>query len=163
MKIPEDLKIAIHEPDPPPRYRAKRRGEILHRVLALYGKGRDLEEIVLWALNLEGESPSDWDLEGELLEPMRRLLRDPKAGPLIEAEGMAEVEVVDARGKTHRIDKLVLGEGEVHVIEFKVSRPEEAHREQLRLYLDLLGEIFPGKRRKGWLIYVEQPLVEEVL
>lgn len=162
MKIPEELRIVTHDADPPERHRAKRRGEVIHRALALLAKGGDLEDAVLWALNLEGEPPSDWDLEGDFLGPLRRLLAIPEASRWVEAEGMEEVEVVDPQGRVHRLDKLVVGGEEVHVIEFKASSPQASHREQLRLYLNLVKDLFPDKAVRGWLIYVDQALVEEL-
>lgn len=162
MKIPEELRIVTHEADPPERLRAKRRGEVIHRALALLGRVEDLEKAVLWALNLMGEPLSDWDLEEEFMAPLRGLLTNPQAARWVQAEGMEEVEVVDPEGRVHRLDKLVVGEGEVHVIEFKASDPQPSHREQLRLYLYLVKDLFPDKAVRGWLIYVDQVLVEEL-
>lgn len=162
MKVLEKLKIVTHEPETPPGRRARRRGEIIHQALALCETAKDLEGAVRGALELLGESPKDWDLQ-ELLDPLRRLFAVERFGEWLRKEGYPELEVVDSSGRVHRIDRVVLDGDTLHVLEYKVGERERGHEEQVRLYAELLKELFPTKRIKGWLIYVDQALIVEVL
>jgi ATP-dependent exoDNAse (exonuclease V) beta subunit len=51
------------------------------------------------------------------------------------------------------IDCLVIGDGEVTVIEFKTGRKRAEHQTQLDVYVDAARELFPGARVSGALIY----------
>ena len=158
----EKLKIVTHEPETPAGRKAKRRGEIIHQALALWEITGNPEDAIRGALELLGESPREWDLQ-ELLGPLRRLFALEKFRQWLQKEGYCELEVIDGSGRSHRMDRLVIDGDTLHVLEYKVGEREEGHKEQVRLYAGLLKELFPAKRIKGWLIYVDQALIIEVL
>ncbi len=62
-----------------------------------------------------------------------------------------------------RLDRLQVGADEVLVIDFKTG-PEksEAHKSQMAGYLDAVGPLFPGRKCRGYLLYVDRAEVEEV-
>jgi ATP-dependent exoDNAse (exonuclease V) beta subunit len=69
---------------------------------------------------------------------------------------LREVEVVDAKGELHRIDRVVISEEVLEVIDFKVGRQEEDHPAQVALYKGLVKDMF---RRPvlGYLLYIDEP------
>jgi len=68
-----------------------------------------------------------------------------------------EKEVVDSAGNTKRIDKLVIGEKEVWVVDYKISEKEsEEHRKQIVEYMRIVSEIYPDRKVRGFLLYATE-------
>jgi len=62
-----------------------------------------------------------------------------------------------------RLDRLQVGPEEVLVVDYKTGREKsDAYRDQMRGYLEAIGPLFPGKRRRAFLLYVDRGEVEEV-
>lgn len=62
-----------------------------------------------------------------------------------------------------RLDRLQIGPDEVIVIDYKTGGEiSSAHRNQIRMYLDAIGPLFPGRRRRAFLLYLDRDEVEEV-
>ncbi len=166
---PPEIKIHTHHislVEDPERIRSAHRGELIH--LALYfldhftGR-KGIERAVLQALSLQGGDWGRWELEKDYLRPIFRALSLPQARPWFE-EGdpnLREIEVVDARGELHRIDRLVIGEETLDVIDYKVGHREEGHLAQVALYKGLVEAIFRRPTR-GYLLYIDEPAVVAV-
>ncbi len=74
-----------------------------------------------------------------------------------------ECEIVDGRGNTKRIDRLIVSDDEVKVIDYKSSRVGyEEQCEQVREYMRILREVYPDRKIMGYLIYFDEGSVEEV-
>ncbi len=77
-----------------------------------------------------------------------------------------EKDIVNNSGAApefRRLDRLQVGADEVLVIDFKTG-PEksEGYRTQVAGYLDAVGPLFPGRKCRGFLLYVDRGEVEEV-
>ena len=74
-----------------------------------------------------------------------------------------EVEVIDEKGNTHRIDRLVIDRDRVTVIDYKTGedQPRE-YVKQVKRYMELVGRMFPGRKISGYLAYFDLQKVEEV-
>ncbi|MFH1289015.1 MAG: hypothetical protein ABII25_10030, partial [bacterium] len=69
-----------------------------------------------------------------------------------------EKEVVDRFGNTKRIDRLIVKENEVWVIEYKTKLESSLnYKEQLDNYVSLAKELFPKKQIKGFAIPLAPP------
>jgi ATP-dependent exoDNAse (exonuclease V) beta subunit len=81
------------------------------------------------------------------------------------AKVFCEKEVVNSFGDTKRIDRLIVSEKEIWVIDYKSSRSEATagHQKQVREYMAIVGQIYPGKTAKGYLIYLDAAQVEEIV
>jgi len=74
-----------------------------------------------------------------------------------------EREIVDSRGDTKRIDRMIVRAGAVDIIDFKSSREEEeSHVRQVKSYLKVAAELYASKNVRGWLIYLNDRSVQEV-
>ncbi len=77
-----------------------------------------------------------------------------------------EKEVVDNSGALpvfRRLDRLQVGADEVLVIDFKTgSEKSEEHRTQMTGYLGSVAPLFPGRKCRGFLLYVDRGEIEEV-
>jgi len=79
------------------------------------------------------------------------------------AEVYQEIEVANRYGQRKRIDRLILTQGEVWVIDYKSSLTNEAEYEaQVREYMEIVGELHPRRRVKGFIIYLNELTVKEV-
>jgi ATP-dependent exoDNAse (exonuclease V) beta subunit len=68
----------------------------------------------------------------------------------------AEPEILLPTGKTFRPDRIVFGEREITVIDFKTGKPEVQHKDQVRHYINLMHEM-GYTNTKGVLLYVSEP------
>ena len=164
------------------------RGEILHRILSHIGnlageisshlasprrgeekgEGEYVDSVIGAAMKavqseyLQGT--------GEWAEPekkVRQLLGDPQFKPFFFlAEGEAvfpEREVVDSRGNTRRIDRLIVKQGRVEIIDYKSSGEGlSEHRKQLAEYIGIVEEIYLDWEIRGVLIYLDSLKMVEV-
>lgn len=145
------------------------RGEVLHCMLSSLGdlSGEDSGAAVSRAAESARESfPLARGLS-ECEAAVRRLLARPEAReiffPGCGAAVFTEKEVVDAQGRTHRIDRLIVYPGSVRVVDWKSSAANrEAHAAQMRGYAELVGERYPGRRVRCSLVYLDSGEVEDV-
>ncbi len=136
-------------------------------------EGRDLG-IALHEALADPEAPASDHVRGLLKD----FLSAPSVRPLFrEGDGRVytEYEVVDRYGRTRRIDRLIVGEDRVTVVDFKTSRSDDLHAckggglpsplagvTQVREYIRLLREVFPGKEFRGFLAYIIDKEVVDV-
>ncbi len=74
-----------------------------------------------------------------------------------DAEVFTEYEIVDAGGRTFRIDRLVLREAVVEVIEFKTGEEyTEEHLQQLSTYHSLIRRLYPSRKVESYLFYIDE-------
>ena len=73
-----------------------------------------------------------------------------------------EQNVVDAVGKLHRIDRLVIDPDGVTVIDYKTGSEDPEHHEQVSEYVGLVRAIYPGKTVRGILAYIDLNIIREV-
>ena len=75
-----------------------------------------------------------------------------------------EYELVDSAGHSHRIDRLLVDQDRVTVLDFKTSRKEDVEQDitQVRRYKELLAGLFPGHTVLGKLVFVREREVVDV-
>ncbi|MBN1254689.1 MAG: hypothetical protein JXA50_05390 [Deltaproteobacteria bacterium] len=163
------IKISHHPVflgEDPARIASIQRGELIHRALSLldhFSGNEDVEKVILQAFALHGVDTMRWNIEKDYLKPLLAVLSLPlvnswfKPGVL----NLREVEIVDAHGAVHRIDRLIIGTEILEVIDFKLGRREEEHRAQVRLYTELVASVF-SRSTQGYLLYVDEPAVVAV-
>ena len=163
---PFEIKIHTHPltlVQDPERVRLAQRGEIIHRALFFldhYTGREDIKQALLRAFALEGVDQARWDIERAFLNPLWAALSLPEVRPWFARgiKNLREAEVIDAQGELHRIDRLIIGEDALAVIDFKVARREEGHREQVGLYQRIAEAVF-HLPAKGYLLYIDEPAV----
>jgi hypothetical protein len=163
---PPEIKIHTHPlslVQDPDRLRSVQRGELIHLALFFldHCTGReDIERAMLRAFASLGFDRARWDLEKEYLRPLMTALSLPEVRPWFAqgVKSLREAEVIDAEGELHRIDRLVIGDTLLEVIDFKMGSREEEHLTQVDLYQRLVKAVF-HQATKGWLLYVDEPAV----
>jgi hypothetical protein len=137
------------------------RGELIHLALSFldhFSRAEDVERAVLQAFSLQGRDTGRWKIAEDFVSPLFRALSLSEVRPWFEKGVMnvREVDVVDARGELHRIDRVVIGEEALEVIDFKVGRREEDHPAQVALYKGLVKDMFQ-RPTLGYLLYIDEP------
>ena len=80
-----------------------------------------------------------------------------------DGEVYQEKEVVDSFGDVKRIDRLIIKEKEIWVADYKSSKEgEETHQKQMREYMRIIDETYPGGVVKGFIIYLDERSLNEV-
>ncbi len=69
---------------------------------------------------------------------------------------------IACKDKSCRPDRVVVHGSEVEVVDYKFGKYMKEHEDQVRSYMELLKEIYPGHTVKGFLWYVFNGTVKEV-
>lgn len=166
---PPEIKIRthpvslVHDPD---RVSSALRGELIHHGLFFldhFSTREDVERAVQRAFSFQGIDRQHWALEQDFITPLVNTLSLPQVRQWF-AQGIVnlrEVDVVDAQGEVHRIDRLVIGAESLELIDFKVGNREGGHRVQVELYKRLVEAIF-SRPIQGYLLYIDEPAVVAV-
>jgi ATP-dependent helicase/nuclease subunit A len=161
------------------RARALRRGTLVHRLLQSLpdlasGRRRDAALKYL-ARNADGWTDGDRET---LAEAVLALIGDSRFAPVFGAGSRAEVSIVGRLERPGRppalvsgqIDRLVVGQSEVLIVDFKTnhappSLPAGAPRgyvRQLALYRAVLGKLYPQLPVRAALLWTETPELMEI-
>lgn len=143
-------------------------GNIMHALLSRIGncKDKDINELVLPAVEYARSTfPYISDFSSH----------EQKCRALLENTGLnhifyipdgcvfCEYEVVNRFGDTKRLDRLIVKHEEVWVIDYKSTREnEEAYQEQVKEYIQIMKDVYPGHRISGLLVYLDEMKIDEV-
>ncbi|MBI4845183.1 MAG: PD-(D/E)XK nuclease family protein, partial [Candidatus Omnitrophica bacterium] len=74
-----------------------------------------------------------------------------------------EKELVNAFGHTKRIDRIIVRHDRVQVLDFKsAGTVKEEFKAQVKEYMRLISEIYPGKKVEGYILLLESQKVEKI-
>nr|WP_121270154.1 UvrD-helicase domain-containing protein [Pedobacter schmidteae] len=129
-----------------------RRGSLLHDVLANVGTVKEvdgyLDGLVLEGLILEKE-------KGELRTSVLDVLNNTDLRVILDraTESITEKNIIDAEGKMHRPDRVLLNADEVIILDYKFTLQEaKEHIEQVLNYKELFTQMGYSKV-SGYLFY----------
>ena len=141
----------------------RQRGEFIHRVLYFVDEldaniESELERIIR---RVNDELKTDYpvlDMKKKLLEFLSHEEISPffqtRPGRLIKKEQ----DFSGSGGNLFRMDRVVIDEDRISVIDYKTGTDKEAEKEyvsQLKNYIRILKEIYPGKNVEGVIAYVD--------
>ena len=152
-----------------------RRGRLIHRLL------QSLPDLVAdrrpeAATRFLDSQAGDLDpaARAEIAAETLRVLADPAFASLFGPGSRAEVPIVGELGHglaiSGQIDRLLVGEREVLIVDFKTNRPPprsagetaEPYLRQMAAYRSALGKIYPGKSIRCALLWTETPRLMEL-
>ena len=170
--------IGVDDEAAPPPSEAMRaaalRGTLIHRLLErLVEVDRQRQRDV--ALDWLGRSAGVMDevLRSDIADQVCRILSDPQLAPLFGPGSLGEAPLAatlaDGRVVAGTVDRLLVEEHRVSVLDFKTGRVPEredripgAHRAQMEAYAEALRVIFPDREIRAALLYTGGPQLFEV-
>jgi ATP-dependent helicase/nuclease subunit A len=143
---------------------AAERGERIHDLLSRLGGAVDRPGLDSRVRGLAAQA--GWP-EGDAAALSGFLLREDVFGLLSRGQEIhLEKEVADRAGgvmKLRRLDRLQVGADEVLVIDFKTGKEKSGeHDRQVREYMAAVAPLYPGRKCRGFLLYVDLGEVVEV-
>ena len=143
------------------------RGSITHRLLEIL-PGLKPEERSRAAARIFAPyqpKPVDHDLKTQIFEDVTRLIDHPDLAAIFDRQARAEVPVSGRVGDhiiSGVIDRLLIGDDHVLIIDFKTGKPPEKDQDiprdyvyQLAIYRHVLAEIYPRHAVRAGLVYTE--------
>lgn len=146
-----------------------RRGELIHAVLARmeYIDG-DPAQLLDSAIASTFESSQDSFFAASVKEALTEFLQKDEILTFFVRKNdrvvKTEQEVVTATGVLHRMDRLVFDSDAVTVIDFKTggNEHEDEYRRQVRNYMNIVADTYPGRIVTGCIAYVDRKELKEV-
>ena len=143
--------------------------QLLERLAGLSGAKRRRRAAAL-AERLAPELPVS--MRADLCSVVLDVLQRPEFAFMFAADSRAEVRIageLEGRLVEGQIDRLVVTDAEVIVIEFKTGAPPcswkdapDGYRDQIADYAALLAGVYPGRTIRGMLFYIEGPVLLEM-
>ena len=164
--------VADNSASPPPgpaQAEAAQRGILLHRLferLPAVAAAERRDAALRW---LERSGLSDPGKRAEIATAACAIIGDAAFAELFGEGSMAEAPIAatlaDGRVIAGTVDRLLVGEGRVRVIDFKTgslvpltaNEVPAAHRAQMTAYAEALRVIFPGRAVESLLLYTAGP------
>jgi ATP-dependent exoDNAse (exonuclease V) beta subunit len=143
------------------------RGTVFHEALANLAGGRmEPDAAAAAALALHAAAlPPDPAERGRLLaqvqDALAWILSRPDLAEALRA-GLPEQSILDADGALHRADLVALLPDRAVVLEYKTGGADPAYIDQVRRYLGLLAGADPQRPVRGFLVFLDRRVVEEV-
>jgi len=146
------------------------RGEFIHRVLSFIdgldeNTESDLERIIT---RVNDELKTDFPLEA-MKKSLMEFLNHKELNPYFQALPgriiKKEQEFSDPRGNLFRMDRVIFEEDQISVIDYKTGTDRKAEKDylsQLKHYVRILKEIYPGKKVEGVIAYVDLKEIRRV-
>ena len=150
-----------------------RRGDIIHRLLQFLPDLPQEDRSSAAQQWLARERDLSADQRSEMMDAALAVLGDRRFAAVFGPGSKAEVALAGtARGIriSGRVDRLVVTDDRVLVVDFKTNRPapdrvedaDEAYLRQLALYVVLLREVFPGRTIEAALVWTDGPMLTPV-
>ena len=149
----------------------RRRGELVHRVLAsIESTEKGWEEKVSQAIRQASEEMrvgcNPDEIKGIILGVLDHEAVNELFIPKPEREILREQEFVDPEGRLFRMDRVVIDRDRVVLLDWKTGKEKDAEKEhetQMRTYLKIIREVYPGRTLEGWIVYVDLRTVRRIV
>jgi ATP-dependent exoDNAse (exonuclease V) beta subunit len=141
----------------------RQRGDFIHRVLYFVDEiGESIEsELERIIRRVNDELKTDYPVS-DMKKNLLGFLNYEEIRPYFEATPgrviKKEQDFSDSIGKLFRMDRVVIDEDQIVVIDYKTGTDKESEKEyvsQLKNYIRVLKEIYPGKKIEGTIAYVD--------
>lgn len=147
---------------------SRRRGEILHFMVSqlLNLNEENFEDEIKKA---EYQALNEFVFETQVesySKELKEFLMNKHIKPLffdLSAMVFTEKEFIDKKGQARRIDRMLVSDKEVQIIDFKSSsESQDEHYKQVQDYLKILKDVYPTKQLKGVIVYFDSAEVKAV-
>ncbi len=97
---------------------------------------------------------------------IEKILKDKKLASFFyceKANVLTEKDVVTKNGETKRLDRLIVKDNEVWIVDYKSSRDTQGrYDDQVKEYKTIMQKLYPKHKVKGYLLYLDTIDAEEV-
>ena len=150
-----------------------RRGSLIHRILQfLPANNSDKAQIIDEYMNKNAADFSDSD-KAQIKEEILELLVKEEYAPIFGADSRAEVPIsgeIDGKIISAQIDRLVVQDDKVIIVDFKTNRPAKktleetpkAYITQLNTYKSLIGKIYPDCHIETYILWTNEARLMQV-
>jgi ATP-dependent exoDNAse (exonuclease V) beta subunit len=141
--------------------KAEKKGIIVHYALSKITslRNRDISSTINQAIKFTKRKFFFENVEF-VREKINKLFNSKKILKLFmydESSIYNEKEIVSASGETFRVDKLIVSNDKIIVVDFKSSKcNEENNKKQVQNYLAFVSEIYPKKKPVAYIVNVEK-------
>ncbi len=145
--------------------KAMERGELIHAVLEKIKNGVSSKEELRKLIDQEIRARLIEENSQEILAKLNKVIssNDEVFNLSPTDRVFTEKEIINQKGERFKIDRLIVKSDEVLVVDYKTGEEyKEEHEEQIKNYMALVSRIYPHKRTKGILIYVDKEEKREV-
>ena len=142
----------------------KKRGEFMHAVLSSIDAVQgNLADFIAAKVKFAAQRQGYTGNLQEITDAILNLFKDERVQRWFSLKGISEKSVVSAKAEAFRMDRIVISEGLIEIIDFKSGAEDPGkHADQVKNYVKLVSEIYPGKKVRGYLLYIEENKVVEV-
>ncbi|MBE0425362.1 MAG: UvrD-helicase domain-containing protein [Nitrospirae bacterium] len=151
------------------RIEEKQRGEFVHRVLSyIEYTGGNFEEKLIDIIRKVKDVTGSGYHENHAAKIIKGIISHDEISDffILKPERIikTEQEFSDGQGKLHRMDRLIIDKDRVTVIDYKTGDKEEEEKyiAQLKGYMKILRDVFPDKKIKGIIAYVDLREVKSI-
>lgn len=150
-----------------------KRGLATHKLLQILPDLKPEKRETAARAFLAGQNLSP-ELQDSIASETMKILNDPVFASVFGPGSLAEIpvtgEMPDGRIINGQIDRLIITEDEILIVDFKTNRPSPSelrdipagYKAQLKAYADALRLIYPGRAVKTALLWTDKPLLMEV-
>ncbi len=146
------------------------RGEFIHRVLSFVDRVDESIELELERIiqRVDHELKTDCSLEA-MKKNLLEFLNHKEVSRYFQATlgriVQKEQEFSDSGGNLFRMDRVIFEEDQIVVVDYKTGTDREAEKgylSQLKNYVRILKEVYPGRKVEGVIAYVDLKEVRKV-
>ncbi len=146
------------------RFEEKKRGELVHRLFSSieYLDEATEERLAGVIRGIVLQTGADGEVVNDLAALAIAFLRSPLVSEYYERKPgrkvFMEQEMADSSGRLFRVDRIVVDPDKVFIIEYKTGGDQESegrHLAQMRNYLRVTGDLYPGRPAEGIIGYVD--------
>ncbi|MCA9408546.1 MAG: UvrD-helicase domain-containing protein [Candidatus Omnitrophica bacterium] len=144
------------------------RGEVIHFILSFIGnlKGTDKDKVIHGAVEKARKQFLLEDEEGKYEKIIHRLIHLSQFQEFFfidEGDVFTEQEIINKRGHSKRVDRFIVRAQDVLIVDYKSSAERKAdYVAQVQEYMQLLQEMYPRHSIRGFLLFIDQEIAEEV-
>ncbi|MEI6154970.1 MAG: 3'-5' exonuclease [Deltaproteobacteria bacterium] len=148
---------------------AKKKGDVIHYILSLISRlPEDYDDVFLNRYIVTGIARYSFHSHKSLITDMicgifatpqfKRFFQPGENGVIY-----LEQEIVDPHGNTYKVDRIIIADGHIDVIDFKTGETHtQKHIEQIMNYGNLIQKMYPDKTVNRYLLYFDTGEVKVV-
>jgi len=145
----------------------RKRGDVVHAILSRieFVDADVSDQISRTSLEIQRETGEPFDsssIEQQLVSFMAKAGVQSIFTRKEKRTVLNEQEFVNHDGRLFRMDRVIVDEDAVAVIDYKTGDENEKYAEQVQEYMNILSGIYAGRSIRGMLAYVDRGFVREV-